>query len=210
MNKIFSGILILMMALPAALRAEEIPIGAADAAIRTENEKGGGDDYKLHPGDRIMVKIYPEDTYIHGGEVQLSPDGNITLPLIGKIKVVDKTTLEAARAIQVILDRDYLVDPEVVVEIMTYKEQSFVILGQVNKPGTYQIPVGSTEVTFLQAISLAGGFSDVANIKKVKIIRTENGQKKIIRVNAEAIISGKEEDLELKPGDVVHVSESMF
>ncbi len=210
MKKIFSGVLVLMMALPMVLRAEEIPIGAADAAIKTENEKGSGDDYKLHAGDRIMVKIYPEDTYIHGGEVQLSPDGNITLPLIGKVKVVDKTTLEAARVIQVILDRDYLVDPEVVVEIMTYKEQSFVILGQVNKPGTYQIPVGSTEVTFLQAISLAGGFSDVANIKKVKIIRTENGQKKIIRVNAEAIISGKEEDQELKPGDVVHVSESMF
>ena len=167
-------------------------------------------NYKLQPGDKLQVKIYPEDTYVHGGDMEVTPEGNITLPLLGKINVGGKSINEASSEIQALLDKDYLVNPEVVIQIMGFKEQSFVVLGQVRKPGTYQFPQGDKKFTFLQAISMAGGFSEVANIKKIKVIRQGEGQRKIIRINAEKMISGDEPDIELQTGDVIHVSESLF
>ncbi len=238
MNKILKGILIaLFLTLPAvhawALEEDEasavteagtgtsgtaagaLPESGLEkpdnaASVDKEDLEEVKETYTLNPGDKVMIKIYPEDQYIHGGDMQISPDGNVTLPIVGKVKLQGLSAMEAARKIQVILDKDYLVQPEVIVEIMRYKEQSFIVLGQVRKPGTYQVPVGTSGISLLQAVSLAGGFSDVANIKKIKIVRNADGVKKIMRVNAEAIISGKDEDLELKAGDVVHVSESLF
>lgn len=168
--------------------------------------------YVLLSGDRVRITIYPEDKYVKGAEMQVSSDGNITLPLVGKVTVAGKTITQAESEIRTIIDADYLVNPEVVIEVLEYKEKSFVILGQVKKPGTYQFPAGVTHVSLLEAISMAGGFSDIANTKKIKIVRkTEGaGKHKIVPANAESIISGKEQDIDLQSGDVVHVSESLF
>lgn len=168
------------------------------------------DDYLLQPGDRVNIKIYPEDAYLKGGEIDISSEGNITLPLAGRINVAGKKVAEAERKIADILDADYLVNPEVVVEVLEYKKQSFVVLGQVKKPGTYQFSAGSTHMTLLQAVSMAGGFSDIANVKKIKIIRGEGDKKKVIDADAEAMINGSESDIDLEAGDVIHVSESLF
>ena len=166
--------------------------------------------YILQPGDRVSIKIYPEDEYIKGGEMEVSSEGNITLPLVGKVAVAGKHVIESERAIAGILSADYLVNPEVVMEVLQYKKQSVVILGQVKKPGTYQFPAGSSHLTLLQAISMAGGFSDIANIKRIKVMRKAGGKNGVIHANAESIISGKDPDVELEPGDVIHVSESLF
>lgn len=166
--------------------------------------------YELQIGDRLRLKIFPEDQYIKGGDMQVSPDGNITLPLIGKVPVAGKSVLKAQRELAEIVDKDYIVDPEVVIEVLQFREQSIIILGQIKKPGTYSFPAGASELSLLQAVSLAGGFSEIANIKKIKIVRKAGGKNKIIRANAEAIISGDQEDVELEPDDVIHVSESLF
>ena len=167
-------------------------------------------NYILQSGDRIGIVIYPTDEYIKGGEMQVSSDGNITLPLIGKVKVSGKTLNQAEDEIAKIVDADYLVNPEVVIEILEYKERSLVILGQVKKPGTVQFPSGETHISLLQAISLAGGFSDIANVKKIKIVRGTGANKQVLQANAEEIIAGQGSDIELEPGDIVHVSESLF
>ena len=188
---------------PALLRAEDqSPLPLASGSSQ--------ENYRLMTGDRVSIKIYPEDEYIKGGEMEISTEGNITLPLIGKVQVAGKTISEAQKVVVDLLSNDYLVNPEVVIEVLAYKKQSIVILGQVKKPGTYEIPPGTTSITLLQAISLAGGFSDVANIEKITIMRTASGGKQVIDANAKSIISGNDKDVELQPGDVVHVSESLF
>lgn len=167
---------------------------------------------KLEIGDRVLIKIFPEDEYIKGGEMVVSSEGDIALPLIGKIKVEGLQLVEAERTIVNMLARDYLVNPVVVIEVtkdVTKLTKSLSILGQVQKPGTYQMPL-EDKLTLLQLISMAGGFTDVANVKKIKIIRKESGKVKVIHANAEAIISGKSVDVELAPEDVVHVGESLF
>jgi len=166
--------------------------------------------YLLQVGDRVKITIYPEDEYLKGGEMEVSSEGNITLPLVGKVGVAGKNVIAAEKAIAAIVGADYLVDPEVVIEVLRYKEHSVIILGQVKKPGTYPFPEGSTRLTLLQAIALAGGFSDIANIKKIKVVRSVDGKTKSIHANAQAIISGNQQDIELESGDVIHVMESLF
>ena len=127
-----------------------------------------------------------------------------------EVAIAGKTINQASEDLTKIIDKDYIISPEVVIEILGYKLETFVILGQVQKPGTFNMPSGPQSFTFLQAVSMAGGFSQVANIKKVKIIRQVDGQRKILRINAESIISGQDEDIKIEPGDVIHVSESLF
>ena len=90
------------------------------------------------------------------------------------------------------------------------KKLTVAILGQVKKPGNYEYTVGGEPITLLEAVSLAGGFSEIANIKKIRVVRHVRGENVVIKANANNIINGKEEDIELEPGDVIHVMESLF
>ena len=171
---------------------------------------------KIEVGDKVTVKIYPEDQYIKGGEMEVSSEGTITLPLLGRITMQGLTIPQAEQKLTEMLAKDYLVNPVVVVEvadrIIEKKERakkSLSILGQVQKPGSYDFPE-TEKMTLLELISKAGGFTDVANAKNIKIIRKNNDKTTAIRANAESIIAGKDPDVELKPDDVIHVGESFF
>jgi len=168
--------------------------------------------HRLEIGDRLKVKIYPEDEFIKGADVEVSSEGTITLSLLGKIKVLGMQVTEAEKEITHQLE-EYLVSPVVVVEVAEMigekEKRSVSVLGAVQKPGSYEIPLEG-KLTLLKVVSLAGGFSDVANIKKIKVIRKEGEATRVLRANAEAIISGKVQDIDLEPEDVIHVGESFF
>ncbi len=178
-------------------------------AARSQAEK----EYVLQKGDHVKITIYPQDDLIKGATMEISSEGNITLPLVGKVTIAGKPAIKAEHEISEILDRDYIVNPEVVIEVIekygAEKEKTIVLLGQVKNPGSHPFPK-TDRFTLLQAIALAGGFSEIANIKKIKIIRggTEKGQ--VIRANAEEIISGTKPDVDLEDGDIINVAESLF
>ena len=156
---------------------EALSPAASNPEKRTVKNK---DVYKIQVGDRVSVRIYPEDQFIKGTEMEVSSEGTIVLNLVGKITIQDLTILEAEKKITEILAKDYLVNPVVVVEVaerIAEKEKekhkkTLSILGQVQKPGSYDLPV-DRKLTLLELISQAGGFTDVANAKNIKIIRKE-------------------------------------
>jgi polysaccharide export outer membrane protein len=88
--------------------------------------------------------------------------------------------------------------------------EHFYIIGQVNKPGSYTIT--DKEVTLVEAISMAGGFTRIAARNRTRIIRVEDGVEKIIEIKVDAITkAGKKiQDVPIKPGDVIVVPESFF
>lgn len=208
---------------PQAPIAAQTELPTPDSASASTETSGTGSSKvtrkkveKIEVGDRVTVKIYPEDQYIKGGDMEVSSEGTITLPLLGRVTVQDLTIRQAEQKITEALAKDYLVNPVVVVEvadrIVEKKEQAkkgLSILGQVQKPGSYDFPPEG-KMTLLEVISKAGGFTDVANTKNIKIVRKKNGKANAIHANAESIIAGKDPDVELEPDDVIHVGESFF
>lgn len=90
------------------------------------------------------------------------------------------------------------------------KAENFYIIGQVKEPGSY--PYLEKEITLVEAISLAGGFTDIAGRNRTRIIRVEGGVEKIIQVHVDAITDSgmKAKDVVILPGDVIVVPESYF
>lgn len=173
---------------------------------------------KIDVGDKVTIKIYPEDEYLKGATMEVSAEGNIVLPLLGRIEIKGLTIAEAEKKITDLLAQDYLVNPIVVIEVaarLLEKEseeaikRSVSILGQVQKPGTYEFPPEG-KMTLLEVISKAGGFTDVANVKKIRVIRKGKGKNSVISANAESIIGGRDADVPLETDDVIHVGESFF
>ena len=106
------------------------------------------------------------------------------------------------------LNKDYLVNPQVSVFIEEYSTVS--ILGQVKEPGSFEI---KGNLSVVELISLAGGFTKIAATNDVRIMRTDSsGVKNTTKVKVNDIINkGREdEDVQLEPGDIVTVPESFF
>lgn len=199
----------------------EAAAGKAESFPARKSSKGAQDEEEsevvtLRPGDRVFIKVYPEDEYIKGGEMEISSEGNITLSLVGKVNVAGMTIADAEKKIAQMIDADYIVNAEVVIELKKDEKaaelstDNVVVLGEVRKPGTYPLPADHTKFTLLRAISLAGGFTDIANVKRVKIVRKVQGKKESMQVNVEDIFNGNAPDVELKNGDVINVPESLF
>ncbi|HNV85382.1 MAG TPA: polysaccharide biosynthesis/export family protein [Candidatus Omnitrophota bacterium] len=185
------------------LYSEKVP-GSAQEAPLEEVEL----DYRINPKDILEIEVYPDRDLSR--EVTVTRTGTISFPLLGEIQVQGLSVSAMERKMKVLLEKDYLVNPQVYVKVKRYHEVSVSILGEVNRPGTYELESQEGETTLLEAIAKAGGFSALANIKKIKIIRTEGGQRKVYQVNGEDVIKGKKRDVPLKANDIIVVQQSWF
>jgi len=130
--------------------------------------------------------------------------------LVGWVKIEGMTTRDSQEAIRKKLDKDFLVNPNVSVRIKEANSRAVVLLGQLKKPGTYEFPQNG-KMTLLEAIAKAEGFTDIANLREIKLVRTlPDGKQITMRVNAEKILGGQETDITLEEGDLVTVPESLF
>ena len=165
-------------------------------------------NYVLQPGDLVDIKVFMESSMDR--TLRISSDGMITFPLVGNIKIGGYSIAEAEVRLVDKLNY-YIKNPQVSMLIKEYSKQMVYILGQVHRPSGIPIPP-EKEISVLEAIISVGGFTDVANTSKVKILRLENGKQKSIYVDVGAITKqGKKSlDIKLLPGDVVFVPESIF
>lgn len=138
----------------------------------------------LVAGDTIEVRVYQEEDLT--SRVRIENDGTITLPLLGIVRVGGKTAEQARILIHDLLLKDYLQKPEVSLSVIDAAKRRFCILGEVRQPGYYQIP-DNENMTLLQAISLAGGYTAFAQPKKISIKRTVNGVETVRVVDAKAM-----------------------
>lgn len=165
-------------------------------------------EYRIGPENAILIEVYYGRDRNLSRKVRVSSDGFITFPLLGKVEVKGLTVSELENELTTLLAKDYLVNPQVSAFIEEYSTVS--ILGQVKDPGAYPI---KGKLSLVELISMAKGFTKIANTNGVKIIRTNpDGSKQTITVRVNDIINkGKEEeDVRLEPGDIVTVPESFF
>lgn len=171
-------------------------------------EQSVSKQYEIGPENVLRIDVYYARDKNLFRTVRVSSNGMITFPLLGEVEVKGLTVSELENRLTYLLEKDYLVNPQVSVYIEEYSTVS--ILGQIKSPDSYPI---KGRLSVVELISLAGGFTKIAARNDVRIIRTNpDGSKTIIRVRANDIINkGKEEDdIQLRPGDIVTVAESFF
>lgn len=158
--------------------------------------------YVIGPTDVLAIDVWrdPEVSQVE----EVLPDGKITLPLIGDVRASGKTP----RALQTEIARRlsaYIHDPAVTVIVRQANSMRFNIIGQVQRPGSYDL---GSRMTVLDAIAVAGGFREFAKTKDIYVIRQgPDGSPERIRFNYKRAIRGAKRylDLRLKPGDTVIV-----
>jgi polysaccharide export outer membrane protein len=122
------------------------------------------------------------------------------------------TLAQAAAKVTELYGRDYLVNPRVNVTLVGYAKRRFTILGQVNRPGSYEMPEGSPGgIDLLEAIAMAGGYTRIAAPERISIRRrATTGDDEVLRVDAKRLAKRGGENFQVLPGDTVTVSESLF
>jgi len=190
---------------------EEVPTDNAILTKQVESNiaqlKSSG-DYILQSGDLIDIKVFMETGMDR--TLRISGSGTITFPLVGNVKIAEKSVAQAEEIISNEL-KIYIKNPQVSLLIKEYGNTTVYILGEVKTPSAIPIPPGKS-LTVLEAISSVGGFTPVASTSKVKVLRMENGIQKSIEVDISQITKqGKKSlDIPLMPNDVVFVPQSIF
>jgi len=166
--------------------------------------------YNLQPGDVLRVTVHDQPDL--ATQTRVTSDGFITFPLLGKIFLKGFTAQQLELRIKELLEKDYLVSAQVLVFIEEYHPRQVSVLGEVKTPGKYNMPQ-ERDLTFLEAIALAGGFTKDAELDKTRIMRTsDTGEKETIIIKVTDITKKgeKDKDIILEPGDIVFVPESFF
>jgi polysaccharide export outer membrane protein len=158
-------------------------------------------EYLLGPEDVLEVSVWKEEDL--SKQVTIRPDGKISLPLIGDIQAEGTSAAALAEQIKQALT-DYVDAPTVTVSVIEINSLKIFIQGEVNEPGAYDL---KTNYTVLQALSLAGGFTEWAKKDEIVIFRKQGGQVINIPVNYEKLISGKapQQNVYLERGDTIVV-----
>ena len=164
--------------------------------------------YKLQPGDLINIQVFREESMER--TLRISGNGTITFPLVGVVHVAGLSQQEAENFLAGRL-REFLRNPQVSMLVKEYGNKTVYVLGQVQKPAAIQSPP-EKQLPVLEAITSVGGFTEVANTSKVRVLRMENGKQNAIDVDVSQITKqgNKAMDITLNPGDVVFVPQSMF
>ena len=166
--------------------------------------------YILSANDQVAVEVFGEDDL--RTNARLNGEGNLSVPLLGSIHLAGLTLTQASSKLTEFYARDYLVNPKVNVMLVGYAKRRFSVLGQVNRPGSYEMPDGSPGgIDLLEAIAMAGGYTRIAAPERVSVRRhTAAAGDQIFKVNAKRFTHGTGGSFRVEPGDTVTVGESIF
>lgn len=182
--------------------AQDVPVGG-ESTLPVPKA-----DYTLQPSDLVRVQIFQEDDLTR--EVRISQENRIQLPLIGAIEVKGMNVRELQETIRGLYDRDYLVNPQVNVFVLEYAKRSVNVLGSVNSPGVVLFPQ-EQGMNLLDAIARVGGFSRLADRKRIKLTRLIEGKTSTYIINADDVIQGNvKETWDLVQHDVIFVPERIL
>ena len=168
--------------------------------------------YVLSANDQVAIEVFGEDDLRTNG--RLNGEGNLSLPLLGSVRLSGLTLTQAAARLTELYGRDYLVHPKVNLMLVGYAKRRFTVLGQVNRPGSYEMPEGSPEgIDILEAIAFAGGYTRIAAPESINVRRHGANGDQIIKVNAKRLAKGQGGpggSFRVQPGDTISVGESWF
>lgn len=169
--------LAVLCVLPAGCTGDPLPAQSPDFAMTPYPEWRVEDQfYRFYPGDkfRVDVRTAPELS----AELTIAPDGRVTLPTIGPLMASGSTTRELQENVEEIYANE-LRDPSVVITPLEFGSQKVFVGGEVKQPGVFEMP---GEIDVLQAILLAGGWTEEGSPTRVIVMRRKPGGELMTRV----------------------------
>lgn len=182
---------------------------AAAEAPRPSSREDQAADYLLQPLDLLGFEVFQEADLKQ--DVRISKEGTITLPLIGLVEVKGLTVRAAADLIRQRYQAKYLRHPQVTLLVKEYTQRTVSVIGSVTNPGTVKFQP-EQPLSLIEALSSVGGFTRLADKRKVKLTRINPDGSSVTHViDVEALLSGsKTEEWPLQPRDVIFVPERIL
>ncbi|MEJ7775840.1 MAG: polysaccharide biosynthesis/export family protein [Sphingomicrobium sp.] len=177
----------------------QVALGAPDSPSLVPLEEG----YRIAPMDTVSVKVFkmPDLT----GEYQVDLTGRVSLPLIGEVAAADMTTAELDRALTQKFSERYLENPDVSVGIKQSAARNLTVDGAVKSAGAFPL---TGPLTLMQAVAIAGGATEDANLRRVAVFRTIDGQRQAAAFDLVSIRRGEKEDPAVYAGDIIVIDGS--
>ncbi len=179
-----------------------ILLPAAHGAETNGQWKDPGGDYRIGPEDVLEISVWKNADL--SKTVTVRPDGKISLPLIGDLEAAGHTAAQMKEEIVAKLKK-YQETAVVSVIVQAVNSYRVFVVGEVKTPGPYLL---KTRTTILQAIAMAGGFTQFASKNKMMLVRSKgDGSDERIRVSFDDLVYGgdRQENLILKAGDTIFV-----
>ena len=160
-----------------------------------------GDDYRITTGDKLQVTVFRVEDLSRDYRVDLA--GNLSMPLIGNVQAMGRTTGEVRDEIARRLGERYLRDPDVTVSVTESTNNRVTVEGGVRNPGLFPL---TGQTSLLQAVAMASGIDPQnGNPRRIAIFRHVGGQRMAAAFDLESIRGGATMDPEIYPGDIVVV-----
>ena len=175
---------------PAAISQEQKALSAA-----------ADPTYVIGPEDGLDISVWKEPDVSRA--VPVRPDGKISLPLLNDIQAAGLTPMQLQAVVTEGLKK-FFTGPQVTVIVTQINSRRIYVMGEVARPGAFSM---LPNMTILQALSTAGGFSQYAKLSAIYLLRSENGQQVTYPFNYKEVIRGRrsEQNIALKPGDTIVV-----
>ncbi|MBP7869017.1 MAG: polysaccharide biosynthesis/export family protein, partial [Firmicutes bacterium] len=173
----------------AAMLLGFVPAAAQDRSAKTS-------EYVLGEGDVLSISVFGDGQL--SVTVPIGPDGDVSVPLAGRIKAGGRTTVQLAADIASALST-YMKNPSVTVNVTQYRRIRVVVLGQVVRPGAYELPGNAGA---LAAVAAAGGLTDMADVTG---ITAASASDEAACVDYESALMNPAADVQLQSGAVIYV-----
>ncbi len=158
--------------------------------------------YRIGPRDLVQVKVFETDQL--NGSFRVSEDGDITLPLVGKVPISGLTEAEAALRVKGVLEEKSLQRASVSVQVLEYRSNPISVIGAVRQPGSLSF-VGRW--TLLEALTAAGGLSNEHGAVIHVLRRSENGLSDQVSIRSDDLLVRADQrvNIPIYPGDLINV-----
>ena len=175
------------------------PAGSRVAAFAGEDaSRGAPDAYRIGPEDLLLISVWKNETLSRS--VPVRPDGKISLPLLNDVQAAGLTALEL-RAVLAKGLAEFMPSPEVSVIVSDVRSFKVSVIGEVAKPGRYEL---KSWATVLDVLAMAGGFTQFASRSRIVILQSDGKTMKRIPFNYNKI-AGEQENFYLRNGDIILV-----
>jgi polysaccharide biosynthesis/export protein len=194
LKAIFSAVVIFLAfgisVMSASAQQEAKDATAPSASAPKSPASVNKDEYVIGAGDELNITVWKEPDLTRN--VPVRPDGKITVPLAGDIQASGLTPVQLEANLTKQL-ASYVSSPSVTVTVQAVHSQKINIVGEVNKPGSYDL--NGPPMTVLDAIAMAGGLRDFAKSKKIYVLRVStDGKQQRLPFNYKEVIKGEHMD----------------